>query len=418
MIIKNSFYNLLGLGLPLVVAVFSIPILIQSLGTSKFGLLTLIWAVVSYFSLFDFGFGRALTQKLAILLGRRSDNNFSPLISTSIYCLIFLGVFAGIILSLFIPLFISLAKDIDNSSIIYSTLAMSFAMPAVILTAGYRGVLEATENFKIINAIRIPMGVFTFLGPLLAISIFGPSITAIAWFLAIGRYITLLIHIHFSNKKLNFYLSFSEFDIDIMKDLVKSGGWMSVSNVVSPLMSYIDRFIIGAMLSTSATAYYVTPQEILTKLAIFPTALTSVLFPSLAKNIDDNVEQKKLYNLSLVVISIVVAPIIFVLILYSHEILTLWINSKFADNSYVVLQILALGMFFTCIAQVPYTSIQGNGYAKYTAKLHLLELPFYILLVMYLSTILGVEGVAIAWTFRNIIDAIFLFIIDKKMKND
>ena len=36
---------------------------------------------------------------------------------------------------------------------------------------------------------------------------------------------------------------------------------MTVSNVVSPLMSSLDRFVVGAVLSMTAVAYYATAYE-------------------------------------------------------------------------------------------------------------------------------------------------------------
>ena len=66
-IIRNTAYNVAGLGLPLLAALVCIPYLIAQLGAERFGILTLIWAVVSYFGIFDLGMARALTQRLAAL---------------------------------------------------------------------------------------------------------------------------------------------------------------------------------------------------------------------------------------------------------------------------------------------------------------------------------------------------------------
>jgi O-antigen/teichoic acid export membrane protein len=59
---------------------------------------------------------------------------------------------------------------------------------------------------------------------------------------------------------------------------------MTVSNVVSPLMVYVDRFLIGAFLSISAVAYYVTPHEVVTKLLVLPGAVAAVFFPAFSRN--------------------------------------------------------------------------------------------------------------------------------------
>src|ERR1700721_1064989 len=48
---RNTIWNLLGSGAPMIVAVFCIPILIRGLGTDRFGVLTLAWALIGYASL-------------------------------------------------------------------------------------------------------------------------------------------------------------------------------------------------------------------------------------------------------------------------------------------------------------------------------------------------------------------------------
>jgi O-antigen/teichoic acid export membrane protein len=45
----------------------------------------------------------------------------------------------------------------------------------------------------------------------------------------------------------------------LVKPLIRFGGWMTVANVINPIMVQMDRFLIGALLSTAAVAYYTTP---------------------------------------------------------------------------------------------------------------------------------------------------------------
>src|SRR5215472_7625436 len=66
---RNSVWNLAGQILPLLVAVVSIPVLVRGLGTDRFGILLIAWAVIGYFGIFDFGISRALTQLVARRLG-------------------------------------------------------------------------------------------------------------------------------------------------------------------------------------------------------------------------------------------------------------------------------------------------------------------------------------------------------------
>ena len=74
---RGVVWNALGQGLPLVAALFAVPILIDVLGTDRFGVLTLAWIAIGYFGLFDLGLGRALTQLVAGSLGNTDGDGFS-----------------------------------------------------------------------------------------------------------------------------------------------------------------------------------------------------------------------------------------------------------------------------------------------------------------------------------------------------
>jgi hypothetical protein len=74
-----------------------------------------------------------------------------------------------------------------------------------------------------------------------------------------------------------------------------------------------------------------------------------------------------------------------------------------------VLQWLAAGVFLNSLAQVPLALVQGVGRPDLTAKLHLLELPLYVLGLWWLISTFGIVGAAIAWTLRVGLDAAVLF---------
>ncbi len=46
-----------------------------------------------------------------------------------------------------------------------------------------------------------------------------------------------------------------------------------MSNIVGPNMLYFGRFVIGALMTMTAVAYYTTPYEVVVNLAIVPDAL-------------------------------------------------------------------------------------------------------------------------------------------------
>lgn len=73
-----------------------------------------------------------------------------------------------------------------------------------------------------------------------------------------------------------------------------------------------------------------------------------------------------------------------------------------------ILQCLALGVLANSVAQIPFAAIQAVGRPDITARLHLVELPAYVVVLVWLTRAHAVQGVAIAWTGRMTIDCVAL----------
>lgn len=411
-LVRHTVFNMIGLGAPLLVAVGTIPVLIHELGPSRFGLLTLIWAVVSYFGLFDLGLGRALTQQLAVVFANNEHKKVGPLVATATVLMAMLGVLAGVLMAAAASWGVGLIHDVpDRHETINAVYAMASAMPFIVLTSGFRGILEARHAFGIVNLIRLPMGLFTFLGPLAVVLYGGQArLDHIAWVLVAGRVIACGVHAYYALDVLPSQRSALAWRADLLKPLCISGGWLTVSNIVSPFMGYVDRFVIGAIVSASAVAYYATPHELVTKLWIVPGALTAVLFPAFAAQMAGRDEQTwALFKKAVHWLFLAMLPMTVALTLFAHELLALWINPGFADHSAVLLQVFALGVLINCLAHVPFTLIQSAGASRLTALAHLIELPFFLAALWWLTLTHGALGAAIAWLLRMVVDTVLMF---------
>ena len=104
-----------------------------------------------------------------------------------------------------------------------------------------------------------------------------------------------------------------------------------------------------------------------------------------------------------------------IIVVFAHEGLSLWLGSEFADNSYLVLQLLAIGVFLNSLANVPFGLVQSAGRPDLTAKLHVIELPFYLLVLWWLLNTYGIVGVALAWLLRVAVDTAVLFVMANRL---
>jgi O-antigen/teichoic acid export membrane protein len=179
---------------------------------------------------------------------------------------------------------------------------------------------------------------------------------------------------------------------------------------LGPIIIYLDRFLIGALISISAVAYYATPYEVVTKLWIIPVALTGVLFPAFSAGYpQDRMRTSSLFWKAVKYVFIVMFPIAILLDYTARELLLLWLGAGFAENSTLVLQIMVIGVLFNSVAQIPSALIQGTGRPDLKAKIHLLELPLFVGLLWWCVSRFGIEGAAVAFLVRIFVDAILFF---------
>ena len=415
---RNSLWNLFGQLLPMVVAVVTIPLLIRGLGVARFGVLSLAWIVIGYFSLFDMGIGRALTKLVADKIGAGAQHHIPQLAWTALFLMLLLGVFSGLITSMLTPLLVHRLLKVPaelQRETLYGFYLLALSIPMVTVTSGWRGMLEAQQRFRVLNLIRIPMSTFSFVGPWLVLP-FSHSLVPIISVLVLGRLIGCVVHqmacFHaFPLLRRTFVL-----DRGLVAPLLRIGGWMMTSNLIGPAILYLDRFLIGALLSMSAVAYYTTPFDMVSRLWVIPTSLGGVLFPAFAISMaNDPKRTGLLLSRGVKYILLATFPLVLIIVTLSPEILRLWLGAAFAENSAIVLRWLAAGILLNCVGVIPFALLQGIGRPDITGKLLLIDLPIYMGVAWVLITHFGIRGAAMAWAIRAAAECVICLLLSRKV---
>jgi O-antigen/teichoic acid export membrane protein len=195
------------------------------------------------------------------------------------------------------------------------------------------------------------------------------------------------------------------------RELTAFAGWSAVSGVVSPLLIYVDRFMVGVVQSTTAVTYYAAPFELIARLVLIPAGIVGALYPAFSQlsGQRDRQQAERLAASSVNLVIVLLAPVAVLLLGGARDILTLWLGPAYADRSALALQLLALGVVVNAAAHVPFGLLQSIGRPDIPARFHLLELPIHLALAWFLIARFGVAGAALAWTARMLIDAALLF---------
>lgn len=414
---RNTLLNIAGYASPVLAALIAVPLLVRGMGPERFGVFTIIWLIVGYFSLFDLGLGNATTKLVAEKLGAGREQEVPALLRTSILALLAWGLLgAGIVLLLASWLVASVLKVplwLQAESL-RSFHLLAFAIPVVILTTSLRGVLEAYHRFDLVNSVRIPLGLITFFGPLLVLR-FTSDLFFVTMVLVFIRGLSLIIHA-LQVRGIVLRIPGGRGAGSDLRSLLAYGGWISVSNIAGPVLLYVDRFLIGSLVSVASVAYYALPFEIATKLLVLAGGFVGVLFPAFSATImTDRTRAAKICSRGMAFLFLAIFPAAVAVIAMAREGLELWLGLEFANNSFRALQWLTAGVFINSFAQIGSALVQSAGRPDLTAKAHIVELPVYVLTIWLLVKAYGVPGAALAWFLRVTMDSVVLFFFANRL---
>ena len=420
-IARNTLFNLVGLGAPLLAALITIPPIIGALGPGRFGVLGLVWVSVAYLNLLDLGLGRATTRYAATLLASKEEESLLGVVGVAVLWQTGIGALGGgVVAVLAAPLverFLDLPPALAHEAY-WSFVMLAAGAPAMAATSSFRGLLEAAQRFGVVNALRIPISTANFIVPLIG-AYAGWSLQSMVAGMVVVRVAALAGYASACLRAWPSLRGRVRIDRAKSRELLRFGMWVTLSSAVSAVLVYADRFIVGAVASADSLGYYTVPHEMVTRLDILPTSLVLTLFPALAAlsiaapggERDAHLKRRRaLITRSVEALLALVVPLFIVLAVFGHDALSIWLGVPFAERAATSLRILAAGMAMNVLAFVPFAAIHAAGRPDVTARIHLVELPVHLVLAWVLASRWGIAGAAVAWAVRAGLDAVLLYV--------
>ena len=412
---RNTALNLLTHALLLGMAFWGIPILTRGLGKELFGFLTILWVFVGYFSLLDFGVSRAVTKFVADSIALEDREAANRVSWASVILSSLLGMAAAGVLAFSTEFWLTDVLHIPPALFEEARAAFLIAVvgiPFMLVFGVLKGIQMACQRFGLVNALQLFIGSSQWVGAVLLLW-WGYGLKEILLLTVVVRAAAAVLSFLLTPRLLpGFFARIRFWDREAVHRLLSYGGWVTVSQIVSPLFSYLDRILVGAFISLAAVAFYTVPQEALLRLLVVPMSLTVTLFPALSQQFivaGGEETTRQLYYRSVKYLLLLMVPVTTFLLVFAEDILLVWVGPEYAAESTTVFRILTLGMALATMAQVPTTALQAFGRPDLPAKFHVLELPVMLAMNFILIPMLGIMGAAITWSARLLLDAVLLF---------
>lgn len=393
------------------VSMLTVPAYLHIIGNARYGVLALVWLFLGYFGLFDPGITRAAAFHIARLHRPDQRQQRESVFWTALVVNLFFGIVGGLAVYLAArPLFMHTFNIPESlrSEVMGSLPWLAASVTISVASGVLGGALQARERFGYLNVVTILNVILTQLAPLAVAFWHGPDLTwliptalaarmvgAIPNFVGIVRWLPLGVG--------------GRFDRTSVKELFSYGGWVTITNLLNPILTTMDRMLIGSVLNAEAVTFYTVPFNLVSRASALPAAVATSIFPKLSReNLRDSA---RLASESVLNLSAIMTPALVLGVASLPIFMRYWVGRSFAEHAAPTGIILMIGIWINGVAYIPYGHLQATNRPDLPAKFHAIELlPFLGVLWLGLHYF-GLIGAAWAWTLRVTIDAILLFVV-------
>jgi O-antigen/teichoic acid export membrane protein len=407
----NTLLNFLGLAVPLGLAFFVMPVVAKYLGPARFGLLGLAWAVTEYLTLFDLGLGRGIVKFVADAL-HHDATELSEIISISLFAQLLAGIVGGLAFALAAPALVHSVFRIPAGNAAEAVgvfRVVGLSLPAVLLISAQRSVLEGAQRFDLSTTIKMLSSVASLSIPAIG-AVYGASLPSILLYVLASRLVVCALYAFAIRRAVPAFRWVRSRGTNQLRRVLTFGGWVMVSNSLTPLLLYFDRFALGNIAGLAAVGFYTAPYEGVTRMLLIPVSLIGSLLPALS-SIEARGERERFGDLtatSMRMLMVIMAAPLAVVFVFAPELLRVWLGAQYAAQSATALRILAIGVFTNALAHPLFVSLYAKNRPDLPAKFHLIELVIHVPLTIVLIKAYGIAGAATAWTTRVTLDTCLL----------
>ncbi len=383
----------------------TIPLFLRYFGAERYGILATVWVFFGYFSILDFGMGPAIVNILS-KPGRGDGETASSAFWTACIMNLVVGLILGGVLFAALQLAGSLgafAAGPIRDELFDALPWLLVMMPVSLIYPILVGALDARRMFGLANVNQVVATVLGQALPLIAITVVEPTLTVAIAGSVIGRAVSAIALLVLCIRKLD--LTAPRFERPIVRELMSFGGWVALSSGVGLILDTADRLVIASLLGGATAAWYAIAYNVVTRARVLPQAIARVLYQKVSADPEGNAHV--LAN-GARVLTLILVPALAMGMVLIEPLFRLWIGGQATAAVVPIARIMMLGVYANCIAYIPLIALQARGDPDRLAKIHLIQMPVF-LLAMYLSTRhFGATGAAIAWSVRLLVDAVVL----------
>ncbi|MGL2995223.1 oligosaccharide flippase family protein [Flavobacterium sp. TSSA_36] len=404
--IFNYLFNSINAIVMIVNGIIMVPLYFKFMPVSTYGAWLATGNVVGMLGLVESGLSGVITQKMSVALAKKDDRMFFQLAGANLYTALFMSMtllVLGLSLAPFIADWINADENIKRSiTTAYIVSLISAALSLITsLIGAFPQVWQETKTTGIITTVVNIIGVlslitYLYLGFGVVSLALGYITRAILNLLGQGSWIFI------KWRKLN--LSKPTYDFDVVKALLKDCFYPFLSRISGVIMGNSQSFILAFFISPTLAAVYDITSKIAFVACNFVSmangsffALFSLTYASKNKQEINNLTQK----VSLFFLTVLFSALVYSVV-FSKSIIYFWVGlDKYGGD--LLLASIVISLLITQLKQYFINLLYAGGLINKSAKLDVISMIFYVLLLLVIVKQTQIYAVPIATFISGIL---------------
>ncbi len=385
-----------------------VPLYLKFMGIEAYGLVGVFISLTVLLSVLDLGLSTTLNRELA-RLSATSDNakEMRDTVRTfeTLYWII--GIILGGGVAALSPLIArywlnsqGLSVSVVTQAVMLMGLLIAFQWP----TSLYSGGLMGLQRQVLLNVVIATMATLKGVGAVLVLALFQPTIQAFfTWQILTTAALTFLLAICL------WQALPAKHETGVFRKKLLLSNWrfaagMMGIGIMVAILTQLDKVILSRQLTLEMFGYYSIASLVGVGLNFLVNPIFSALFPRFTQLVAEGKQEDlaELYHRGCQFASVVILPFSIIIILFSPELLSLWLrNSVMVENIYMLVSLLAIGTTLNSIVALPYTLQLAHGWTKPTFYMNLFSLMLLAPMMTIMVHFWGGIGAPIAWIILN-----------------
>lgn len=414
---KQIFFNYFVKAWGLISIYLFVPLYVKYLGIESYGVVSIYALLLGLISFIDSGLSATIIKEFSEFSDRNFKYSLLKIIEGYYLKISILLVLSLMLLS---PLFVEKwlnANYINTDEMIFIFRLIVIGVILQLFSSIYYGALFGLNNQIEANSANFIWNLIKPVGIVLFFYFYDASLTAFfVW--TIFCNLTYLLFLRFlTYKKLSGELPLKkEFKI-LPKRIQQFLLSMVFIALISSINSQIDKLLISSIFSIKEFGFYSIASTLSQLPVLICVPFVATFFPLLVK-FKDSVDAWKIYYKMSVVLTSTALVLATVLIVFTDQILELWLGEQFFSNGnndlVKITRLLTIGSLFLALQILPFNFLVSKGLTKYTLRQGFLQILIGIPLLLWMTNRLGLIGAGIPWIIINVGAYIYLnFIIFK-----